>query len=322
MNRRNFVRLAVGSLALAGLGTKAIAAPSFDRFRMAVWGKSRRFVRNAFGKIAYVESGVGDEALFLHGFPLSGFQWRHAVEQLDIFYRCIVPDFMGLGETDAAEGQDLGASAQMAMIVSLLDALKVRQVHVVASDSGGAVAQLLAVHHPDRIRSLLLTNCDTERQSPPPAMRPVIDLAKQGLYADQWLSPWLENRDRARAPDQFGGMCYADPANPTDEALEMYFGPLLASPERRLQVEVHAIAQEKNELAGIAPALALCRVPTRIVWGMGDTIFAPENADYLDKAFGNSRGVRRLEKSKLFWPEERPEVIAEEADSLWRRGRT
>ncbi len=318
MQRRDFVKLAIGSIAVAGLAGEVFAAPSYDRFRVTEWGKSRRFVRNGFGSIAYVDSGSGDAALFLHGYPLNGFQWRHAVELLDPFYRCIVPDFMGLGATEAAPGQDLSAPAQMAMIVSLLDALKVQRVHVVANDSGGAVAQLLAVHHPDRVRSLLLTNCDTERQSPPPAMAPVIDLSRKGLFADQWLAPWLENRDRARAPDQFGGMCYADPANPTDEAIEMYFGPLLASPERRRQVEAHAIAQERNALAGITPALARSAVPTRIVWGMGDTIFAPENADYLDKAFGNSRGVRRLEKSKLFWPEERPDVIAQEADALWR----
>ena len=59
------------------------------------------------------------------------------------------------------------------------------------------------------------------------------------------------------------------------------------------------------------------QTPVRIVWGMADTIFSTANADYLDRAFGGSRGVRRLDGSKLFWPEERPDVIAEEARALW-----
>jgi hypothetical protein len=63
-------------------------------------------------------------------------------------------------------------------------------------------------------------------------------------------------------------------------------------------------------------------VPTRIVWGMGDTIFSPESPGYLDRTFGNSRGVRRLERSKLFWPEERPEIVAAEARALWPIGRS
>ena len=58
-------------------------------------------------------------------------------------------------------------------------------------------------------------------------------------------------------------------------------------------------------------------VPVRIVWGTGDTIFSAKSPAFLDDAFGNSQGVRLLEGSKLFWPEERPDVIAEEARRLW-----
>ena len=58
-------------------------------------------------------------------------------------------------------------------------------------------------------------------------------------------------------------------------------------------------------------------MPVRIVWGTADAIFSPASPDYLARTFGNSRGVRRLEGSKLFWPEERPEVLAEEARALW-----
>lgn len=318
MNRRDMLRFGVGAIACAAIAHPARAAPSFDRFRVPEWSRRRRFVSNGFGRIAFVDQGSGDPALFLHGYPLSGFQWRDAVEQLGLFYRCIVPDFLGLGATEAAEGQDLSAPSQGAMLIALLDALKIARVHVVANDSGGAVAQLLAAHHPDRVRTLLLTNCDTERQSPPPAMRPVIELARNGLYVKQWIEPWYASREHARAADQFGGMCYADPANPTDEAIEMYFGPLLSSPARARQAEAHAIAQGGNALLGIAPMLARCPVPTRIVWGTADTIFEPANADFLAQAFGNSRGVRRIEKAKLFWPEERPDVIVEEADALWR----
>ncbi len=67
----------------------------------------------------------------------------------------------------------------------------------------------------------------------------------------------------------------------------------------------------------IAPALARSHAPVRIVWGSADTIFSAENPGFLDRAFGRSLGVRQLQGSKLFWPEERPDVIAEEARRLW-----
>jgi pimeloyl-ACP methyl ester carboxylesterase len=92
---------------------------------------------------------------------------------------------------------------------------------------------------------------------------------------------------------------------------------VLGSARNKALLHAYAIALERNALLGIEAALKRCRVPTRIVWGMGDTIFSPASPDYLDRTLGNSRGVRRLERSKLFWPEERPDVIAEEARRLW-----
>lgn len=279
---------------------------------------ARRYTHTAFGDIAHVERGSGPAALFLHGFPLNSFQWRGALERLAPYRRCVAPDFLGMGYTRVAEGQSCAPDAQVAMLLALLDALNIERADVVASDSGGAVAQLLVARHPERVRSLLLTNCDTEVDCPPPAMLPVIALAKQGRFVDDWLGRWYRDHALARSAAGIGGMCYADPTHPSDEAIATYFAPLLASQRSRELAHAYAIALEHNPLAAIGPALARSRMPVRIVWGNADTIFAASNADFLEHAFGHSLGVRRLPDSKLFWPEERPDVIAEEARKLWR----
>jgi haloalkane dehalogenase len=98
----------------------------------------------------------------------------------------------------------------------------------------------------------------------------------------------------------------------------MYFGPLLDSPARRSGLHRYAVALERNALAGITAALRASRVPTRIVWGMADTIFDASNAEYLERSFGSSHGLRRLPEAKLFWPEERPDIIAAQARILWQ----
>jgi hypothetical protein len=41
------------------------------------------------------------------------------------------------------------------------------------------------------------------------------------------------------------------------------------------------------------------------------------SADYLDRTFAKSRGVRGVTGAKLFFPEEMPELIAGEAKQLW-----
>lgn len=285
-----------------------------------LYSTARRHVRTDFGNIACVERGRGDAALFLHGFPLSGFQWRGAIERLSPYRRCIAPDFLGLGETEVADGQGVVPDDQVAMLVALLDALAVPSVDLIASDSGGAVAQLFVVRHPRRVRTLLLTNCDTEIDYPLQALQPMIALAKEGRLVDQWLAPWHADRALARSAEGIGGQCYADPAHPTDEAIDAYFTPLLASQRRKTLVHAYLIALEPNPLAGVEAALRRNETPVRIVWGMADTIFSSQGPAYLHRTFGNSRGVRELPGSKLFWPEERPDVVAEEARRLWGIG--
>lgn len=322
VGRRAFVRLAAGSLAagiLVACAPRAARlasppAPSRRALDARTFTAARRYARTPFGNIAYVEQGSGDAALFLHGFPLNGFQWRAVLPQLANVRRCVAPDFLGLGYTEPATGQSVAPAEQTDMLVSFMDALEIARADVVANDSGGAVAQLLATRHPSRVRTLLLTNCDTEHECPPAAMAPVIAMAHQGTYVDTWLRPWLENKTLARSPHGLGGMTFCKPGQPTDEALEMYLSPLVAHPER---TRAYALALEENSLAGIGPKLAVCPAAVRIVWGMSDTIFSPEGATYLDHAFAHSRGVRRIAEAKLFFPEEFPEVIAAEARDLW-----
>lgn len=326
MHRRDFLGLTTGLLAglpLAGPIARAQApnvpsrpAPS-GPLDAAAYGRERRTAATSFGDIAYLERGEGKAALFLHGFPLSSFQWRGVLAPLSAHRRCIAPDFMGLGHTRVAKGQNLSPGGQAAMLVALLDRLSIPVVDLVANDSGAAVAQLLAAHHPERVRSLLLTNGDSEQDCPPAALRPVIELAKTGTYADTWLAPWLADKALARSAKGIGGMCYANPAHPTDEAIEAYFAPILASRDRKDLVHAFTRALEANALAGVEPALRRFKGPVRIVWGTADTLFSPATPDYLDRTFGRSLGVRRLAGSRLFWPEERPDVIIEEARRLW-----
>jgi len=289
-------------------------------FGKTSFAASRRYAETSFGRIAYVERGKGKAALFLHGFPLNSFQWRGALELLSGTRRCIAPDFMALGYTEVAPSQDVSPKAQTEMLAALLDRLSIESVDLVASDSGGAVAQLFLARYPKRVRTMLLTNCDAEIDSPPPALLPVIESAKKGKFVDEWIAPGRADKASARSAKGIGGQCYVNPAYPTDEAIEYYWAPLMSSPQKKALVDAYALALEDNPLRGIEAKLKQSEAPVRIVWGTADTIFSPQSPVYLDRCFPKSRGVRQLEGRKLFWPEELPNVIAEEARRLWSNG--
>jgi haloalkane dehalogenase len=325
MKRRDILTASVGAIMASAIGVSAFGlpssapSPSEDNAAARRYDRERRFAGTAFGRIAYIDRGHGQAVLFLHGFPLSSFQWRGAIDRLSAHRRCLAPDSMGLGHTEVAPGQSVTPAAQADMLAAFLDHLEVRQVDLIANDSGGAVAQLFVAKYPHRVRTLLLTNCDVEIDSPPAALLPVIELARAGIFSDLWLEPCLRHKDVARSATGLGGICYSDPSHPTDPALEQYLAALVASAERKALVNRYVLGLTPNPLQGIAPLLRACRVPTRIVWGMSDTIFSPLNPHYLAGILPQLTGIRRIDKGKLFFPEEYPDIIADEARLLWDR---
>jgi len=323
MRRRDVMAMSVGALVTSAFGVRALAealrarATAEDEAQSRRYDRERQFVATPFGRIAYVERGTGPVALFLHGFPLSSFQWRGAIDTLAAQRRCLAPDFLGLGYTEVVSRQSVTPSAQSDMVAALLDRLGIIDADLVANDSGGAVAQLFVSRHPTRVRTLLLTNCDTEIESPPAAVLPIIEWARAALYPDLYLEPWLHHKDVARSALSGLGGCYSNPSHPSDAAIEQYLRPLVASAERKALINRYALGLTPNPLRGLEPLLRKCNVPTRLVWGMSDTIFSPRNAEYLASILPRVTGIRRIPEGKLFFPEEYPGVIAEEARKLW-----
>src|SRR6185437_5347662 len=133
------------------------------------------------GEVAYTEFGTGPAALFVHGIGTSGLLWRHVMEKLQDTSRCIAIDLPLHGGSPAQDDMSVGALAQV--VADLCDELGLTQVDLVGNDTGGAIAQIFAARHPDRIRSLTLTNCDCEGNFPPPEFMPLIESARQGALA-------------------------------------------------------------------------------------------------------------------------------------------
>src|SRR5690348_8558999 len=89
VDRRAFVRwntVAFGGLALEACARAVATSSPLDTRQpladAAGFARARRFATTPFGDIAYVAEGTGPAALFLHGYPLNGFQWRGAIERL------------------------------------------------------------------------------------------------------------------------------------------------------------------------------------------------------------------------------------------------
>jgi len=108
-------------------------------------------------RIAWEERGAGDTVLFIMGLGADHTAWEKHVVYLERRYRCVLIDNRGTGASDAPPGPY--RTARMAD-----DAAEVlratgdgRPAGVMGISMGGAIAQQLALRHPELVRRMVLT---------------------------------------------------------------------------------------------------------------------------------------------------------------------
>lgn len=275
----------------------------------ATFHRERQFAETRFGKIAYVERGAGPTAVFLHGMPLNGYQWRFVMDGLSDIRRCLAPDLMGLGYTEIASDQDLSFISQAAMVRAFLDTLEVDQVDIVGNDTGGGIAQIFTAFYPERVRSLTLCNCEVQDMWPTQAVQVYMDAAKQGTLVEA-MRRLLEDPAAARSGSGLAA-AYANPSVLTDDAIRVYIGPLVSSDERVANFHRYWNATPMPAVTVvIEPLLRSLAIPVLIVWAQEDTFFDPRSARWLKEAIPEARLVE-VSGAKLYFAEDRPEALIE-----------
>ena len=260
-------------------------------------------VRTRSGLTSYIDTGgPGRAVLFVHGLGTSGYLWRHVIGQLDGQRRCVAVDLPLHGQTPAAAGQDFSLPGLARFLADFCDGLQLDDIDLVANDTGGAISQVFAAGHPERLHTLTLTNCEAHDNLPPMALLPTILLARMGLFAR--LAPRL-TRDTRRARKRVFGLGYQDVSNLPEDIARGWLDPLLGSPEsarayQRLLTSLHA-----RDLLAAEPALARLRVPTLIVWGTGDIFFRRKWAYWLRDTIPGATEVVEIAGARLFFPDER-----------------
>jgi pimeloyl-ACP methyl ester carboxylesterase len=277
---------------------------------------TRHSVPTPSGRISYIEQGEGPVALFVHGVLLNSHLWRHQLAHLFDVRRCIAVDLLAHGDTEIAPDLDLSVTANAHMLREFLDALHIEQVDLVGNDSGGGIAQIFAATHPERIRSLTLTDCDAHDNWPPEAFKPFLAMAAAGGLRGT-LDAMLSDTSIYRSPQALGP-AYEHPERVSDDSIEQYLRPFVRSEQRTRDLERFLAAFDNTHTRAVEAKLQMLKAPTLIVWGTDDVYFDVKWSRWLADAIPGTRRRVEVEGARIFFPEERWAGFNQELRAHWQ----
>jgi haloalkane dehalogenase len=116
----------------------------------------RKYVPVLDSQMAYVDVGVGDPIVFLHGNPTPSFLWRNIIPYLLPYGRCLAPDYVGMGNSGPAPNGSYRFVDHRRYLDAWFDALGLtRNVILIVHDWGSALGFDWARRHPDRVKAIV-----------------------------------------------------------------------------------------------------------------------------------------------------------------------
>ena len=106
-------------------------------------------------ELYYEREGEGFPVVFITGLTGYANYWSDQVPGFARNYSVITYDHRGVGQSDLKCASNV-IERLAADVIGLLDALGIAKAHVIGHSAGGAVAQVLAIEHPQRVAGTVL----------------------------------------------------------------------------------------------------------------------------------------------------------------------
>ncbi|MGI9018435.1 MAG: alpha/beta fold hydrolase, partial [Euzebya sp.] len=103
--------------------------------------------------VHYLDEGEGPTLLMLHGNPTWSFLYRDMIADLRADFRCVAPDYPGMGLSSARGGYAFGPEEHSRIVAELVQELNLTDITLVMQDWGGPIGMAAAAEDPDRYSS-------------------------------------------------------------------------------------------------------------------------------------------------------------------------
>src|SRR6266702_1198729 len=218
------------------------------------------------GEAIFLTDSGGDlpALLLVHGILMNHKVWDHQVAEFAQKFRVVCVDLRGFGQSTAGN-PDFGFEDHANDLVAIIDKLQLRDVTLVGWSMGGAIGQVFAAEHGNKISRLVLV--DTTPQLLASAEFPHALPVEAAMQLGQLLST-----DFAQGCAAFCGMIA-----PEDAEATKLLTTIAAATSPGVALSAFASSGPRS-LIGL---LLQISTPTRIIAGSDDRICLPQASEYL-----------------------------------------
>lgn len=265
----------------------------------------RRYVEVDAGRLHYIDEGVGEPIVFVHGTPTWSFLWRHLVRDLSTGYRCIALDHLGFGLSDKPATGPYTPADHARNFEAFIERLGLDDVTLVVHDFGGPIALPFALRHRAHVERVVLMNTwlwsNQGDRAVESASRILGGPIGRFLYRRLNFSPrvLLEH-------------AFADKSKLSGDVHRHYLAPFPTPAERHAPWVLARELAASNDWYDAAWQRrdALSDVPMLILWGLRDPLLPQAHLTRWREAFPHAQAVP-LDGVGHFVAEEAPAVAGE-----------
>jgi pimeloyl-ACP methyl ester carboxylesterase len=239
--------------------------------------------------LRYTEDGPpsgppgGGTLLFLHGFGISSYTWRHIAPALAASHRVLCLDMKGFGASDKPDDPAYTAYDQAALVAAFMEARDMREATVVGCSFGGHVVLELfgLLAGTGRIGRLVLIGGVVPGQRLSAAAR--VGMMLPPRFALAVLSPAVLK--------MLMRFVFCDASRIAPEDLAEYGGSLRYPEARRVLLRAAPLIFAPGPNGPVSERLRTIDIPVLIIWGANDALIPVENAHRLAAQIRGSRLV-------------------------------
>ena len=272
-------------------------------------GTPHRMVDIGHSRMAYWKFGHGPDLVLVHGWPLDSATFRNVLPRLSQQFTCHLFDLPGVGQSVSLPGAPTDFVSHATSLRAAIDALGLEGYALLAHDSGGFVARLLAAHD-ERVTRMVLGDTEIPGHTPPLIM--AFALLARLPFAPAVLRVMLGNRTLRRSALGFGG-AFTDVGFVDGAFFDLFVRPLVED-EAVARAQLAPLRQlHAGTMAALVAAHPRITVPVLLIWGTEDPFFPVGLARKMSPQFGGPVTFETIEGAKVFPHEDRADEFVERA---------